>query len=118
MITDWGAHMVDLAQWGHDSEHTGPVAVEGKGDFPPRDAVYNTAPTFEIHYKYADGVTMTVSAGQGDLDPKQRHAGPVVGRTPESRHPLRGRRGLDRIARLARIAEGQPPQDARRGDRP
>ena len=81
VITDWGAHMVDLAQWGHDTEHTGPVAIEGKGDFPPRDAVYNTAPTFEVHYEYADGVTMTVSAGLGDLDPKQKHEGPVVGRT-------------------------------------
>jgi predicted dehydrogenase len=83
VLTDWGAHMVDLAQWGHNSEHTGPVEVEGKGDFPPRNAVYNTAPTFEIHYKYADGVTMTVSAGEGDLDPKKSHEGPVVGRTPE-----------------------------------
>jgi predicted dehydrogenase len=82
VLTDWGAHMVDLAQWGHNSEHTGPVAVEGKGDFPPRDAVHNAAATFEIHYQYADGVTMTVSAGQGDLDPKVRHAGHVVGRTP------------------------------------
>jgi predicted dehydrogenase len=82
VLTDWGAHMVDLAQWGHDTESTGPVSVEGKGDFPPRDAVFNTAPTFEIHYQYADGVTMTVSAGKGDLDPKQKHEGPVVGRTP------------------------------------
>ena len=82
VLTDWVPHIVDLAQWGHDSERTGPVAVEGKGDFPPRDAVHNTAPTFEIHYQYADGVTMTVSAGQGDLDPKVRHEGPVVGRTP------------------------------------
>jgi predicted dehydrogenase len=82
VITDWGAHMIDLAQWGHDSEHTGPVAVEGKGDFPPRDAVYNAAATFEVRYQYADGVTMTVSAGQGDLDPSVSQKGPVVGRTP------------------------------------
>ena len=88
VLTDWGAHMVDLAQWGHDSEHTGPVGVEGKGDFPPRDAVHNTAPTFEIHYQYADGVTMTVSAGQGDLDPKVRHDGPGGRANAESRHPF------------------------------
>ncbi len=83
VITDWGAHLVDLAQWGHNSEHTGPVTVEGKGDFPPHDAVFNTAPTFDVHYQYADGVTLRLSAGQGDLDPHVRHAGPVVGRTPE-----------------------------------
>jgi predicted dehydrogenase len=82
VLCDWGAHMVDLAQWGHNTEHTGPVSVAGKGDFPPRDAVHNTAPTFDVHYDYADGVTMTVSAGHGDLDPKASHKGPVVGRTP------------------------------------
>jgi predicted dehydrogenase len=82
VLTDWGAHIVDLAQWGHDTERTGPVSVEGKGDFPPRDAVHNAAATFDLHYVYADGVTMSVSAGQGDLDPKVRHTGPVVGRTP------------------------------------
>ena len=62
MLTDWGAHMIDLAQWGHDTEHTGPVTVAGKGDFPPRDAVFNTAPTFELEYEYADGVKMTVKS--------------------------------------------------------
>jgi predicted dehydrogenase len=66
VICDWGAHMLDLAQWGHDTEHTGPVEVEGQGDFPPRDAVFNTTPTFELKYKYADGVTMGFST-QGPL---------------------------------------------------
>lgn len=83
VITDWGAHMCDLAQWGHGTEGTGPVEVEGQGDFPPRDSVYNTAPTFRVDYKYADGVTMTVSAGTGDLDPGQSYSIPIVGRTPQ-----------------------------------
>jgi predicted dehydrogenase len=83
VICDWGAHLVDLAQWGHDTEHTGPVAVEGKGDFPPRDAIHNTAPTFEVRYRYADNVTLTVSAGHGDLPPQTDDRGPVVGRTSQ-----------------------------------
>ena len=62
VLTDWGAHMIDLAQWAHDTEHTGPVTVAGKGDFPPRDAVFNTAATFELVYEYADGVKMTVKS--------------------------------------------------------
>jgi predicted dehydrogenase len=81
VITDWGAHLIDLAQWAHQSERGGPATVEGQGDFPPRTAVYNTAPTFTVHYQYADGVTMTVSAGEGDLDPNKSHPGPMVGRT-------------------------------------
>ncbi|MBM3335230.1 Gfo/Idh/MocA family oxidoreductase [Candidatus Sumerlaeota bacterium] len=63
MLTDWGAHMIDLAQWGNDTEHTGPIEVEGKGTFPPA-ALYNTATDFDISYKYANGVTMNVSASQ------------------------------------------------------
>ncbi|HPZ82241.1 MAG TPA: Gfo/Idh/MocA family oxidoreductase [Thermogutta sp.] len=83
VLTDWGAHMIDLAQWGHNTERTGPVEVEGRGDFPPRDAVFNTAPTFDLLYRYSDGVTMRVSAGQGDLDPQQvKPDTPLVGRTP------------------------------------
>lgn len=62
VLCDWGAHMIDLTQWGHNSEHTGPVEVEGKGDFPPHDAVFNTTPTFDVHYRYADGVTMSVKS--------------------------------------------------------
>jgi predicted dehydrogenase len=65
-LTDWGAHMIDLAQWGNDTEGTGPIEVEGKGDFPPRDALFNTAQSFDLHYRYANGVTMTVvSSGPG-----------------------------------------------------
>ncbi len=118
VLTDWGAHMVDLAQWGHNTEHTGPVEVEGKGDFPPRNAVYNTAPTFEIHYKYADGVTMTVSAGAGRSRSEKEPRGTGGGPNARAGHPLRGHRRVDRIARLARLAQGQPPPHARRGDRP
>lgn len=59
-ITDWGAHLIDLAQWGSGMEETGPVEIEGVGNFPPKDAVWNTAGEFDIHYKYANGVTMHV----------------------------------------------------------
>jgi predicted dehydrogenase len=57
VITDWGAHMVDLAHWATDNERTGPVEVEGSGDFPPRDGVWNTASTFKLRYRYASGMT-------------------------------------------------------------
>ncbi|NLX15120.1 MAG: Gfo/Idh/MocA family oxidoreductase [Phycisphaerales bacterium] len=65
-LTDWGAHMIDLAQWGNDTEHTGPVEVEGQGVFPPREELFNTAGEFNLHYRYANGVTMNVvSRGPG-----------------------------------------------------
>jgi predicted dehydrogenase len=60
-LTDWGAHLIDLAQWGNNTEATGPVEVEGTGRFPPRESLFNTAESFDINYRYANGVTMNVS---------------------------------------------------------
>lgn len=59
-LTDWGAHLIDLAQWASGHQHTGPVEVEGTGKFPPRDAVWNTASEFDLQYRYANGLTMSV----------------------------------------------------------
>lgn len=65
-LTDWGAHMIDLAQWGNGTENTGPIEVEGTGKFPPRDALFNTAEEFDLRYRYANGVTLNVvSKGPG-----------------------------------------------------
>jgi predicted dehydrogenase len=66
MLTDWGAHLLDGAQWGNDSEHTGPVEVNGKGEFW-RDGLYNTAKEFNIEYKYADGVRLIITSGTPSL---------------------------------------------------
>jgi len=65
-LTDWGAHLLDGAQWGNDSEHTGPVEVEGKGVFL-RDGLYDTAKEYRIEYKYADGVRLLVTSGTPSL---------------------------------------------------
>lgn len=61
-LTDWGAHMIDLAQWGNGTENTGPVEVQGKGKFPPRDALFNTAEDFDLQYRYANGLELTVTS--------------------------------------------------------
>ncbi len=66
MLTDWGAHLLDGAQWGNDSEHTGPVEVDGKGKFWT-DGLYNTAKEYRIEYKYADGVRLIVTSGTPSL---------------------------------------------------
>lgn len=65
-LTDWGAHLIDLAQWGNDTEGSGPVEVEGRGTFPARSELFNTASSFDLNYRYANGVTMrVVSKGPG-----------------------------------------------------
>ena len=62
-FTDWGAHMLDTAQWANDTERTTPVAVDGKGVFPDRSSIYTAAKDYKIHYKYANGVDLYVSTG-------------------------------------------------------
>ena len=61
-LTDWGAHVNDIAQWGNDTEYTGPISVEGHGDFPAK-GLYNAATTYEITFEYANGVTMICTSG-------------------------------------------------------
>ena len=65
-LTDWGAHLLDGAQWGNDTEHTGPVEVEGKGVFW-NEGLYNTAKEFHIEYTYASGVKLFVDSGTPSL---------------------------------------------------
>jgi len=60
MITGWGAHHVDTAHWGMDEEHSGPVEVWGKAEFPT-SGLWNVHGAFETHARYANGVTMTIS---------------------------------------------------------
>lgn len=60
-LTDWGAHLIDTAQVALEETHGGPVSVEGTGDFP-KDALSNTATTYELHYTYANGVEMEVKS--------------------------------------------------------
>jgi myo-inositol 2-dehydrogenase / D-chiro-inositol 1-dehydrogenase len=57
MIANWGAHYFDCAQWAMDSEHSGPVAVEGRGEFPL--SLWNTMINFKVQYAYANGTIMT-----------------------------------------------------------
>ncbi|MBN1806586.1 MAG: Gfo/Idh/MocA family oxidoreductase [Sedimentisphaerales bacterium] len=55
MITGWGAHHNDIAQWGMGTEYTGPVEIEGKAEYP-KDGLWNVHGDFHIEYTYANGV--------------------------------------------------------------
>ena len=58
-LSDWAGHHCDIAHWGMDTEYTGPVEIEGHGDYP-RDGLWNTATTYRFECKYTNGVTMIV----------------------------------------------------------
>ena len=57
MITNWGTHLLDIAQLAHDSERTGPVEVRAAGEYPePDSGLWNVLLSFEAWFRYADGV--------------------------------------------------------------
>lgn len=62
MIANWGAHMLDQAQWGNDTEHTSPIRIAGKGEFS--EGMWDTITAFDMHYEYANGVTLNYRMGQ------------------------------------------------------
>ena len=64
IVTDWGNHHVDIAQWGINQEHSGPVSVEARGLFPNdgRADSYNTPDRFFSRMTYADGLEVLYSA--------------------------------------------------------
>jgi hypothetical protein len=66
-FTDWGMHQVDTAQWANDTEYTGPIEVLGEGVFPEASSLYNTAMTYKVQYKYANGVELHVESGGTSL---------------------------------------------------
>jgi predicted dehydrogenase len=66
-LMDWIGHHGDIAHWGLDFDNSGPLEVEGHGDFPPADAVWNTATKYRIELKYPEDITMTVEGGYDDI---------------------------------------------------
>ena len=64
---DWVGHHVDIAHWGLGFDKTGPVEVEGSGDFPPRSAVWNTATRYKVNAVYPNGIPMVIAGGYGEI---------------------------------------------------
>jgi predicted dehydrogenase len=60
MITGWGAHHIDSAHWGMDTEYTGPVEIWGTAEFPAR-GLWDVHGPFKTEAVYANGVRMIVS---------------------------------------------------------
>ncbi len=60
MITGWGAHHLDTANWGLDAEYTGLVEVEAKAEFPTK-GLWNVHGPFFVEGKFANGAVMQIS---------------------------------------------------------
>ncbi len=59
-LTDWAGHHIDIANWGADLEHTGPVEITGSGIYPP-EGIYNAPVEYDFLCKYENGIEMRVA---------------------------------------------------------
>ena len=55
--TNFGAHHLDVAQWGLGMDDSGPTSIEGSAVYNP-DGWYETPDTTDIKYTYANGVVL------------------------------------------------------------
>jgi len=67
MITGWGAHHNDIAQWGLGTEYTGPVEIEGQAEYP-KDGLWDVHGPFHIEYTYANGVKVICADNEKNKD--------------------------------------------------
>ncbi len=65
MVTDWGGHHPDIAQWGMDTDQTGPVQIRNAKAIWSNHPIWNTATQFYFECVYKNGVTLVV---QSDKD--------------------------------------------------
>jgi len=63
MITGWGSHMNDIAQWGNGTDTTGPVEIEAEAKFPDR-GLFDVHTTFRAEAVYANGVHLIMETGE------------------------------------------------------
>lgn len=73
-LMDWIGHHGDIAHWGLGFDLSGPSEVEGIGEFPPRNAIWNTATAYRIDCTYKKEVTqypvdvaMTIAGGNPEI---------------------------------------------------
>lgn len=75
MIACWGIHHLDIAQWGNGTDATGPVSIEGSGEFPREsgcDAILN----WRVRFEFANAAPVTfVSDGTPGFDHGIRFVG-------------------------------------------
>jgi len=66
MMTNWGAHHIDIAQWGLGRDGSGPVSTEGTATFHP-EHWFEVPVTSRVTHTYADGVVLLTGQLQEDI---------------------------------------------------
>jgi predicted dehydrogenase len=63
--TNFGAHHLDIAQWGLGMDDSGPTTIEGSATFN-KDGWFETPETAKVTYTYANGVPVHCTLGKGN----------------------------------------------------
>ena len=61
MMTDWGAHHLDITQWGLGMDSAGPIRVESVGMLPANADGYNCVTDFEVTYTYPGDIKVVAT---------------------------------------------------------
>jgi predicted dehydrogenase len=74
-LMDWIGHHCDIAHWGLSSpkygagpdDCVGPLEVRATAEFPPKDAVWNTATKYRVECKYPNDIQVVIAGGHPDI---------------------------------------------------
>jgi predicted dehydrogenase len=58
MISCWGIHHLDIAQWGNGTDDTGPATIEGEGSFPKQGG-FDAIVRWKVRFEYAHAAPVT-----------------------------------------------------------
>ncbi len=57
-LAGWGAHPLDIAQWGLDMDQSSPVKYQGTGQIPPQGSLWDSIESWDVQCEYANGIPM------------------------------------------------------------
>jgi len=87
-LTNFGAHHIDIAQWGLGMDDSGPVEIEGTAEFHSM-GWHEVTEKCRVTHRYANGVEMIVGQGQKDIPSGTTFIG-TSGRIHVNRGVLKG----------------------------
>jgi predicted dehydrogenase len=65
-MTDWGAHHLDIAQWGTGHDRGGPVSIEAKPLVTMIPGGFTAYSEYAVNYVYADGLQLACHSTQAN----------------------------------------------------
>ena len=67
-LLDWISHHNDISHWGlGDDAHIGPMSIGGEGQFPARNAIWNTCTRYRLTAKYPQDIEVVIAGGHNDI---------------------------------------------------